>query len=68
MATAAVALGGLILVFRAAFARFLIEEQNAAWGFQFGERGVKAAKSVLVIVGLGFIVWGVLFFIAERSK
>jgi hypothetical protein len=50
--------GCLMLIFRDSFARNIIK--FPLWGFNFGEREIKANKFVIGIVGTGFIIFGTL--------
>lgn len=52
--------GVMTLVFRKSFAFKIIEFQNSVWGFHFGKTDIKIAKFVIVIVGIGAILFGLL--------
>lgn len=52
--------GSFLVVFFKYFARFVVVQQNKFWGFHFGARGVKATETISVIVGIGFIIVGLL--------
>ena len=56
----AILAGSLIIVFRSWFANNIIEAQNRVWGYNFGEREIKASKFVAFLVGICAIVWGLL--------
>ena len=56
----AISMGISLLLFRNSFADRCIENQNRLWGFHFGKREIWQAKVVTIIVGLGFIVCGLL--------
>ena len=53
-------MGVLIFVLRKPFARDAIRQQNAFWGFRFGERDVRISEYVLVLVAISFVVMGLL--------
>ena len=55
-----VAIGVSLLVFREQFAKKCMKDQNRTWGLRFGEREIRVTEVVTVIVGLGFIICGVL--------
>ena len=52
--------GCAMILWRDRFARKTIEEQNRVWGFRFGEREEKRTKLIVFVVGMGFIVFGLL--------
>ncbi len=51
--------GCIAIIFRDFFARKTIECQNNV-GFNFGEKEIWITKIVIIIVSMGFIVFGVL--------
>jgi NADH:ubiquinone oxidoreductase subunit 5 (subunit L)/multisubunit Na+/H+ antiporter MnhA subunit len=55
-----ICIGSLLLLLRRPFGRFIVEQQNRAWGFKFGEHAVFSAATVSAIVGTGFVVVGLL--------
>jgi len=57
---ALVGIGILILVFHKSYARFIAEQQDSFWGFHFGVNSVKVTETISLIVGLGFVVFGLL--------
>jgi hypothetical protein len=52
--------GSFLVVFFKFFARFVIEQQNQFWGFHFGARGIKATETISIIIGISFIIVGLL--------
>ena len=52
--------GGSLIIFCKFFARLVIKQQNKFWGFHFGNHGIKVAEIVSIIVGIGFIIIGIL--------
>jgi hypothetical protein len=53
--------GGIFLLwFRKEFASFCIMDQNRLWGFRFGERTTRLTEVVVVVSGLGFVIFGLL--------
>src|SRR5512139_2170958 len=50
----------LALIFRDWFARQIIDFQNTVWGFNFGEREIKASKIAIIITGSAFILFDIL--------
>ena len=56
----ALSVGILLVLFFKYFARFVVEQQNKSWGFHFGAREVKMTEIISVIVGIGFIIVGLL--------
>ena len=54
-----VVIGVLLIVFRKPFARKAVSEQNAYWGFRFGEREVRISERVAMPVEIGAIGFGV---------
>jgi hypothetical protein len=50
-----VVMGVLLVVFRKPFARDAVRQQNAFWGFRFGEREVRISERVAVLVGISSI-------------
>ncbi len=56
----AICIGCLLIFFRKAYARYVIREQNRIWGFKFGETQVKISEIVAILVGTGFIFWGIM--------
>lgn len=64
-----IAVGCLVIIVRKSFARRIIEDQNRAWGFHFGDRDVKVTGYILIIIGTVAIVFGLLaVFQAIRFK
>jgi hypothetical protein len=55
----AIVIGILALIFNKTFARIAIEQQNKTWGFKFGHRDIIISRIVTIIVGTGFILWGI---------
>jgi hypothetical protein len=58
-----IVMGVLLIVLRKPFAREAMNQQNAFWGFRFGEREIKISERVAVLVGIcsiSFGVWGLL--------
>jgi len=53
--------GSLAIIFRSRLANNMIEFQNRVWGFNFGEREIKAGEIWLPIFGVCAIVFGLLF-------
>jgi hypothetical protein len=54
-------LGGcLMLYFLKPLARLTIETQNKFWGFHFGNREIKNTSFIILVVGIGFLVAGLL--------
>ena len=52
--------GLIMLAFRKTFAKKIIEGQKTfPWGMNFGEREIKISEFVIIIVGAGFIIFGV---------
>jgi len=52
---------GCVLIFlRVPFARIVIEQQNKFWGFNFAEGALKTTQIVSLIVGVGFVIVGIL--------
>lgn len=56
----AIIVGFALIAFRRPFARMVIDSQNKAWGFKFGARDKRVSEFVSVVVGLGFVVLGLL--------
>lgn len=52
--------GFCLVIFRKSFARHVIKEQNKFGGFHFGERDIKSTEVISIIVGIGFIIIGLL--------
>lgn len=48
--------GCIGILFRNYFAKNIIEAQNRAWGFNFGEKDILISRIVIVIVGFFSIV------------
>jgi hypothetical protein len=59
----ALVLGGTLITFRSSFARLIVREQNRTWGFRFGDRTVKGAELVCVVVGIAAFGFGILAFL-----
>lgn len=53
-------IGCIIIIFRDRFVCSSIEFQNRAFGFHFGEKEIKAGKRSAPIIGVAFIIMGVL--------
>jgi hypothetical protein len=53
-------LGAALISFRGSSARLVVEGQKDAWGFRFGRREERLSQFVIGIVGLAFVVVGVL--------
>ena len=50
----------LAIFLRERFARLIINFQNTVWGFNFGEREIKASKIVIIIVAIAIIIFDIL--------
>lgn len=55
----AVVIGIALITFRKPFANSVVAWQNKVWGFHEGEREREIDRFVAVVVGAGFIVFGV---------
>lgn len=53
-------MGTFLIVFRKWYAARCVTKQNRLWGFRFGERTTELTSNLLVVIGLGFIIIGVL--------
>jgi hypothetical protein len=51
--------GVVLLAFPRRIAESFVRDQNATWGFRFGAREVEAGARGLVIVGIGFLILGI---------
>ena len=52
--------GSALIIFRSWLAERAIDFQNTVWGFNFGEREIKATKFGAIIGGLAFITFSLL--------
>ncbi len=52
--------GLAMLIFNKPFSRAQIESQNQFWGFNYGEKEIGVSRIVILIVGIGFIIVGLL--------
>jgi heme/copper-type cytochrome/quinol oxidase subunit 2 len=62
----ALVVGCLLIVFRERFARATMEG-NMAQGWEYSERMIRVSTVVAVIVGIGFVVFGVLAFLGAAG-
>ena len=53
-------IGGLLILFRVQYERFVADWQNRLWGLRYGEFATRAVVVVNMIVGIGFVVAGIL--------
>ncbi len=55
-----VIVGLAMVIYNRPLSRAQIRSQNQFWGFNFGEKAIAASRSVILIVGVGFISFGLL--------
>jgi hypothetical protein len=53
-------LGAALISSRGSLARLVVEGQKNAWGFTFGRREERLSQFVILIVGLAFVMVGLL--------
>ncbi len=63
----AIMVGVALIRFRKSFSRAVIEMQNAIWRTHMGEREVALNEVLAVIVGIGFLVAGLLNLLRKVS-
>ncbi len=59
----ALTIGILLIVCSATFARGAVREQNRCWNLNLDQRDVKITKIGVIVVGLGFVLFGLLAFL-----
>jgi hypothetical protein len=52
--------GLAMVVFNKPFSHLQIKGQNEFWGFNFGMKEIAVSRIVILIVGIGFIIVGLL--------
>jgi hypothetical protein len=65
MSALVILLGVILIVFRRQVAEKIIQSQNSLWGFHFGEQEIKSSEIVVVIVGIGAIIFAILEFLKK---
>jgi flagellar biosynthesis protein FlhB len=55
-----IAIGCALIIFRKWFARESVDAQNWTFGFHFGEKSIKMSYWFVPIMGLIFIIFGIL--------
>jgi hypothetical protein len=48
----------MILFFRR-LGEFQVRTQNQAWGFHMGPRAIRQSQAVVLVVGIGFVLFGI---------
>jgi len=56
-AVVGVVVGLVLILVRKRFADAVVASQNAFWHFRFGERERKISELIVLLVGLGFLVF-----------
>jgi hypothetical protein len=54
----AIVIGSFAALWRLPFARFILERQNAFWGFRFGERTLVATSYLVLVWALALAAYG----------
>ena len=64
--TISIAVGFVAIFFRKRFAREIIEAQKSTpWGSNYGDKEVKISEIVIIVVGIGFIAFGINLFLTS---
>ena len=56
----AILVGSFLVRFHKYFARLVAEDQRVLWGFHFSPQLVRVTEVVAVVLGVGFLIVGVL--------
>lgn len=57
-----------MVIFQKYFGKFIIVQQNKFWGFHFGDREAKITGTISVIVGIGFIILGLISILKNLGR
>jgi hypothetical protein len=52
--------GLVMVIFNRPLSRAQIKSQNDFWGFNYGEKEIAVSRIVILIVGVGFLIFGLL--------